>query len=256
MKPRPQFLILLFVVAIITITGLQFNAYHYGSAANSVTSSTATPEYAPNIANIASTMGNASFSGALEWVKSAGYFLMFIAMVIEGPVITSAAAFATALGYFNIFVVILLSIAGDLVGDYIYYGIGYYGRVRFVEKYGHKIGLTQARLKHMEHLINTHPKKTLTAIKLAPLLPAPGLMMIGASRMPLKRYTWLTFLVALPKTLLFFALGYYFGAAYDRFSAVFQNGEYFILAAVAVTVIVFYGYKQLSARLSARLEAI
>jgi len=247
MRPRPQFLILTLVVAVVTIAAIPFNLYHYTSSSMS-------------IASIASVTGAAtsaaSFSSALAWVKSAGYFFMFVAMVIEGPIITSAAAFAAALGYFNIWLVFLLAIAGDLVGDYIYYGIGYYGRVQFVEKYGHKVGLTKARLKHMERLIKNHPKKTLTAIKLAPLLPAPGLMMIGASRMSVRRYTWLTFLVALPKALLFVALGYYFGAAYDRFAAIFQNGEYFILAAVVLTVVAFYGYKKLSATISTRLESI
>ena len=74
--------------------------------------------------------------------------------------------------------------------------------------------------------------------------------------MPLKRYAWMTFLVALPKTILFMLLGYYFGAAYDRFASVFQNGEYFILAAVALTVVVFYAYKKCSAVVSTRLETI
>ena len=100
------------------------------------------------------------------------------------------------------------------------------------------------------------PKKTLAAIKLAPMLPAPGLMMIGATRMPFRRYAWMTLIVALPKTLLFMLLGYYFGDAYDRFATVFQNGEYFILAAVVLTVVMFYAYKKLSAVLSTRLETI
>lgn len=243
MKLRLQFLVLLLVVTAITIASIPFNVYHYEAAAS--------------IASVTGAATSAaSFSSALAWVKSAGYFLMFVAMMIEGPIITSAAAFAAALGYFNIFIVIVLSIAGDLAGDYIYYGIGYFGRVQFVEKYGHKVGLTKTRLKHMERLIKTHPKKTLTAIKLAPLLPAPGLMMIGASRMPMRRYTWLTLLVALPKTLLFVALGYYFGDAYGHISQIFANGEYFILAAVVATVVIFYGYKRLSAQISNRLEAI
>lgn len=252
MALRPQFLAQLLVTAAITATAIVFNLYHFTASAYG------------NTANIAGVAGNvtgaftsgASFSGALAWARGAGYFLMFIAMVVEGPVITSAAAFGAALGYFNIFIVFLLSIAGDLVGDFIYYGVGYFGRVRFVEKYGHKVGLTEKRLKHMERLIKTHPKKTLTAIKLAPMLPAPGLMMIGATRMPFGKYTWMTLLVALPKTILFMLLGYYFGSTYDRFSALFQNGEYFILAAIAGTVVIFYGYKQLSARLATRLEVI
>jgi membrane protein DedA with SNARE-associated domain len=247
MKFRHEFFLMVIVIAFVIAIAIPFNTYHY-EAVSGITN--------PNLASIASIAGTASFDGALTWLKSAGYFLIFIAMVIEGPVITSAAAFAAALGYFNIFIVFLLSIAGDLVGDYIYYAIGYFGRVRFVEKYGHHVGLTEKRLKHMERLIKKHPKKTLAAIKLAPLLPAPGLMMIGATHMPMRRYTVMTFLVALPKTLLFMLLGYYFGSAYDRFASIFQNGEYFILIAVGLTVVVFYGYQKLSAVLSTRLETI
>ncbi len=251
MKLRLEFFVLVIVVAVITVVSIPFNVYHYvvaTTAANSVGAGVN-----PNLAAIAAVT---SFNGALAWVKSVGYFVMFIAMVVEGPIITSAAAFASALGYFNIFIIFLLSIAGDLVGDFIYYGIGYFGRVRYVEKYGHHVGLTKKRLKHMEHLIETHPKKTLAAVKLAPLLPAPGLMMIGAARMPMRRYAWITFLVALPKTLLFMALGYYFGAAYDRFSTIFQNGEYFILIAVGAVVVAFYAYKKISAVVSTRFETI
>ena len=233
LRLRPQFIIFVLAVAVVTIASVPFNNFH-----------------AANTADIS------NFDGALAWVKGVGYFVMFIAMVIEGPVITSAAAFAAALGYFNIFVVFAISVAGDLVGDFIYYGIGYFGRVRYVEKYGHHVGLTKKRLKHMERLIKTHPKKTLTAIKLAPLLPAPGLMMIGAARMRFDRYAWMTLLVALPKSLLFMALGYYFGAAYDRFSAIFENGEYFILIAIIAIVIAFYAYKKISAVISTRLETI
>ncbi|MDE2018733.1 MAG: VTT domain-containing protein [Patescibacteria group bacterium] len=241
---RPQFIILLLIVGFITVFGLQFNVYHYASTQSMAAVQSAIP------ADLA------SFNGALTWVKSAGYLLMFVAMVVEGPVITSAAAFAAALGYFNIFIIFILSVLGDLVGDYIYYAIGYLGRVHFVEKYGHKIGLTRERMKKMEHLLRNHPKKTLAAIKLSPLLPAPGLMMVGAAKMPVSDYTWMTFIVALPKTLLFMALGYYFGRAYDSISHYLENGQYFILFAIVVVIAVFYAYKKIAAKLSMRLEVI
>jgi membrane protein DedA with SNARE-associated domain len=88
------------------------------------------------------------------------------------------------------------------------------------------------------------------------MLPAPGLMMIGAVRMPVARYTWMTLLVALPKTLLFMIMGYYFGNAYDRFSSLLENSQYIILIAVGLTVIAFYGYKKISSMISTRLETI
>jgi membrane protein DedA with SNARE-associated domain len=144
MSSRPQFLALVLVVGAVVIFGAQFNLYHYA---------THTQDGTAILANVTSVQG------ALTWIRGAGYFLMFVAMVIEGPVITAAAAFGVALGYFNIFIVFGLSVAGELVGDFIYYGIGYFGRVRFVERYGHHIGLTERRLKHMERLIKKHPKK-------------------------------------------------------------------------------------------------
>lgn len=241
MANRLRFLALILIASAIVLVAIPFNAYHY--AANAHLDATAITDVT-------------SFNGALAWVESAGYLLMFIAMVIEGPVITSAAAFAAALGYFNIFTVFALSVLGDLVGDFAYYAAGYFGRVAFVEKYGHKVGLTKHRLKHMELLIKEHPKKTLTAIKLAPMLPAPGLMMIGATKMPFGKYSWMTLLVALPKTILFMLLGFYFGRAYDALSATLQNGEYFILIALVLIVGVFYTYKKFSASLSLRLETI
>jgi membrane-associated protein len=238
MALRPQFLVLVAAVSAVTAAAIFFNVYHYESAARLAT------------ANIG------SFSSTLAWVKRAGYFFIFVAMVIEGPIITAAAAFAAALGYFNIFVIVALAVLGDLVGDVVYYYIGYFGRVRFVEKYGHHVGLTERRLKHLERLIRKHPKKTVTAIKLAPLLATPGLMMIGATRMPVVRYSAMAFLVALPKVALFSFLGFYFGHAYDRFSQIFESGEYFILIAIALTVVAFYAYKKISTAVANRLETI
>jgi membrane-associated protein len=171
-------------------------------------------------------------------------------------VITAAAAFAAALGYFNVWIVLALAVAGDLIADFVYYGIGYFGRVAMVEKYGHKVGLTKERMEKLEHMIKTHPKKTMVAIKLAPLLPTPGLMMVGATRMSLRQYATMAFVITLPKAILFMSLGYFFGQAYDSISHYVENGEYFILIAIVIVVGVYYAYKNLAARISMRLEAI
>lgn len=239
MKKRPEFVVILLVAAIVTVGAIQLNVYHF-----------------VRTQDLAATVSIVSFAGALAWVKSAGYFLMFVAMVIEGPIISAAAAFAAALGYFNIFIVFALSVLGDLVGDFAYYGIGYFGRISLVEKYGAKVGLTAERMAKMEDLIKTHPKKTIAAIKLAPMIPAPGLMMIGAIRMSFKNYAIMTLLVTLPKTIIFVLIGYYFGAAYDSFARYLQNGEYFVIAAIIITIAAYYLYKKLSERISLRLEKV
>jgi membrane protein DedA with SNARE-associated domain len=111
-------------------------------------------------------------------------------------------------------------------------------------------------MQKLESLIKTHPKKTLVAIKLAPLLPAPGLMMVGATRMSFDEFSGTAFVITLPKAIFFMALGFYFGRAYDRIAATLQNGEYFIVVALIAVVAAFYLYKMFAARLSTRLETI
>jgi membrane-associated protein len=239
MTLRPQFLVLLIVICFVTVLGLQFNVYHYAETQN-----------------LAAAANLTSFSGALAWVVAGGYVLMFVGMMIEGPVVTAAAAFAAALGYFNIWIVFIFAIMGDLAADMVYYGIGYFGRVAFVEKYGHHIGITKQHMERLEHLIHTHPKKTMVAVKLAPMLPVPGLMMIGATRMSFKRFSTMAFVITLPKVLIFMALGYYFGRAYDSISHYIENGQYFIVIALVVIVAAFYIYKKVTARISLQLEAI
>ncbi len=244
-------MILLLVVGFITVVGLQFNLYHAAQTQSLAdVAATTTAGSTPTATSLA------SFSGTLAFVIAGGYVLMFVGMLIEGPVVTAAAAFAAALGYFNPWIVFVLAIAGDLLADMVYYGIGYFGRVHFVEKYGHHVGITTARMEHLERLIHTHPKKTMAAVKLAPMLPVPGLMMIGASRMSFKKFSAIAFVITIPKALLFMALGYYFGRAYDSISRVVEGGQYFIIVALVVIVAAFYAYKKVAATISVRLEAI
>src|SRR5437868_9392115 len=93
------------------------------------------------------------FGALTHWVVSNGYVLLFIGMLVEGPVVTAAAAFAAALGFLDIWLVLLFSIIGNLFPDVIYYLIGYWGRERFVDKYGHYFQLTKDRVAKLEKMI-------------------------------------------------------------------------------------------------------
>ena len=241
-----KFLIIAIVAGYITIAGLQFNAYRFGEVTTPV-------PFQQN--NSLAAAADLSFQGTVAWVKSAGYFVMFVAMLVEGPIITSAAAFGAALGYFNIWIVLTLALLGDVVADLGYYAIGYFSRITIIEKYGHRFGLSRERMKKLERLLHTHPTKTLLFIKLAPVLPTPGLMIVGTMKMPLWKYLSLSALITLPKVLLFMALGYYFGTAYDTIAHYAEAGDYFIIVAIAIIVAVYWAYQKESSALSMRLQA-
>ncbi len=197
-----------------------------------------------------------NFAGALQWVLAHSYFLMFVAMLIEGPVVTAAAAFAVALGYFNLVIVFILALLGDLVADIIYYFIGYASRITIVDKIGHRFGLTEKRIKRIEHLAKQHSWKTLLVLKLTPFIPTPGLIIVGTTKMPLRRFTFYSLAITLPKTILFMLVGYYFGKSYDMLSRYFKNGFFAVLIAAVIILAIYYAYQKITAALAEKIEKV
>lgn len=196
----------------------------------------------------------ANFPAVIQWVLEHSYFVILVAMLIEGPIVTAAAAFCAALGYFNLSIVFILSIFGDLIADVVYYLIGYWGRMTLVERFGAKVGLTRERLERMASLLNEHAWKTLLALKLTPILPPPGLMLVGAIKMPLRKYATICTLIILPKSLIFMIIGYYFGQAYGTIAHYIKDGTYIIFAIIGIIILINYFYIKYSGRLGRAIE--
>jgi len=189
-----------------------------------------------------------------HWVIGQGYTLLFIAMVIEGPVVTAAGAFAAALGALDIWAVLILSILGNLLPDFLYYFIGYWGREQFADKYGHYIGITREKMAEAEKAIQKHAGKSLIAIKLIPLLATPGLVAAGIAKMDLKKFTYWCIVITVPSSILYLIIGYYFGAAYDRLVHYLNVGGFIIAAAIGVTLLVLYFQRRFTERLAKEFE--
>jgi membrane protein DedA with SNARE-associated domain len=194
------------------------------------------------------------FSGLVQWVVSNGYAFLFVGMLIEGPVVTAAAAFAAALGLLDVWAVFLLSILGNLIPDVIFYALGYWGRERLIDKYGHYFGFTREKALKLEGMIERHAGKSLVAIKLIPFLATPGLIIAGASRMNLKKYVAWSIAITVPSSLLYLLVGYYSGAAYGRLVHYLNIGGYIIAGAIIVFLLVGYLQKKFGEDWERRME--
>ncbi len=199
-------------------------------------------------------MQSAELNQAAQLVLSHGYFLMFLAMLIEGPVVTAAGAFAAALGYFNLWFVFLLSVLGNLIPDIIYYALGFWGSNRLVKRYGHYFGLSPEKISRLKGLIERHAGKSLAIIKLTPLLATPGLIVAGATRMDVKKYTWWSLIITAPSSLFFLVVGYYFGAAYEKIVHYVNYGGYVIIFALAIFVALSYLHKKYTRNIAGKID--
>ena len=181
-----------------------------------------------------------TFLAITQWVLQQGYTVMFILMLIEGPVVTAAGGFAAALSYFHLWIVFGLSILANLIPDVVYYAMGYWGRHRFIDHYGHYFGLTKKRVATAEKLANRHTAKSLIAIKMIPFLATPGLIVVGASKMDLRKYIFWSIVITVPSSLIYLLIGYYFGAAYSTIDHYLHLGYYLIGVTIIILLVVIY----------------
>lgn len=200
------------------------------------------------------SVASQSFPLVLQWVIHNGYLLIFFIMVIEGPIITIVSALAASLGYFNIFFIFLLAFLGDITGDFIWYAAGYLSRLAVINKYGRYFGASSERIEKLRKLLERHSKKVLLAIKISPVAPTLGLIIVGNSHFPPKRFAKIVSLISIPKTMLFVIFGYFFGYSYTIVAKYVNRGIYGLLIILVFALCVFLLYRKITIHLAKKLE--
>ncbi|MCX6702870.1 MAG: DedA family protein [Candidatus Wolfebacteria bacterium] len=133
--------------------------------------------------------------------------------MFEGPIATMVAGFLSSLGYMNLWLVYFLVVVADLSSDALYYALGRWGRKKFIEKYGHYVGITKERIEKLEGQFHRHGDKMLIFGKIADPLSSTIQTIAGTSRMNLRKYIFWNVVATLPKSLILVVFGYYFGEA-------------------------------------------
>ncbi len=201
----------------------------------------------------AAMLGEA-FASALAFVASHGYFFIFLAMIVEGPVVTTAAAFAASLGYFDIWIIVALSVGGDLAGDFLHYVIGRIGRMAVVNQVLRLFRISDNVLQRVEALLHSNLGKSMLLIKFLPLLATPGLMLTGALNAPLGQFVLYSFVITTPRALFFSGLGYFAGKATTTVLTYFSWAQYSLLFVVIAAVGGVFVFRAISALIVRRLN--
>ncbi len=159
-----------------------------------------------------------------------GSALILPLAVVEGPVVSIAAGFLSARGYFDWVLAFCLLALGDVIGDLLYYWLGRSGKtplgfvLRWLGVRGTVSPEMQARLKGNATRVLLIGKWTQSA----------GLVVLigcGMLRVPLPRFILVNTLATLPKTALLMAIGAFAGAHV----AVLEDHE--VLTAVVLGVV-------------------
>jgi len=169
-------------------------------------------------------------------------------MILEGPVATLIAATLAALGAFNVFVVLILSIAGDMIGDIILYGLGYKYGLGFVRRVGKYIGITENLVLRMEKYFTRHGGKTIFAVKSTTGLCWATFTAAGIVKMDFKKFVLYSFLGGIVWSGFLVALGYFYGYLWREIAVYVKWIGWAVSATAIITYIIITLYKNWKAK--------
>ena len=185
---------------------------------------------------------------AVDVVEKVGLIGIFVMMTLESACIPipseptmMAAGFAASEGEYPFMAVVLVGTVANVIGSWIGYAMGYYGRVEALEK--HKwLHLDPKQIARTERWFATHGDVTVFVTRLLPIVRTFISLPAGAARMPLGRFTLYTtagcFLWMLLLTYLGFAVG-------ENWSELQDKMHYFdyVIAATILGAIGYFAFR-------------
>jgi len=159
------------------------------------------------------------------------YAIFFPLTVIEGPIVTVIAGFLCSIGFFNFWLAYAIAMAGDIVGDALYYLLGWWGGERILKK-GRFLWIKTEQLGSLLKNFESHAGKIMLFGKWTQSVGAPILLAAGMTRISLKKYFFFNIIGSLPKVYIFLIIGIYFGRAFTEID------KYFGYISLAVSIII------------------
>jgi membrane protein DedA with SNARE-associated domain len=114
------------------------------------------------------------------------------------------AGFSVANHQYSLFAITVAGVAGNLVGSWIAYAVGYFGRVELLEKHGKFLHISRRQLERADRWFAQYGSATVLVTRVMPIVRTFISLPAGVARMPIWRFTALTVIGCIPWV---FALG-------------------------------------------------
>jgi membrane protein DedA with SNARE-associated domain len=153
---------------------------------------------------------------------------------VPGETMLIAAAVFAGSGHMNIAVVILVAVAGAIIGDNIGFAIGHFGGRPLVERFGRYIFLTPERLDRAQDFMNRHGGKVVTVARFVEGLRQANGLLAGIAGMHWAKFLGFNALGAVLWVGTWAGLGYLAGQNIIEIYATFDRYKWYAIPAIAV----------------------
>jgi membrane protein DedA with SNARE-associated domain len=195
---------------------------------------------------------------AVDVIDKMGLIGVFLLMVGESaclPIPSEAtmlfAGFNVSEGEYSLFVATAVGVSANVVGSWIAYAVGYFGRVDLLEKHGAKVFIKPHHLKWADNWFEKYGDATVFFSRCLPIIRTFISLPAGIARMPFWRFTLLTALGCIPWVFFLVFIGKQAGDNWEDWKEHLHYIDYAVIAMIVLGV----GYLLVRARRRKRAPA-
>jgi len=181
---------------------------------------------------------------AVNVIGDLGLFGVFILMLAESaciPIPSEAtmlfAGFNVADGHYPLWQPVVVGVAGNLVGSWIAYAIGYFGRVDLLEKHGRALHIKPSHLAWADRWFERHGEATVFFSRMLPIIRTFISLPAGVARMPFWRFTLFTVAGCVPWVFLLTFIGEKAGDNWRDWKDYFSYVDYLVAAGILMGIV-------------------
>lgn len=169
------------------------------------------------------------------------YPLITLTAIVQGPVVMTICGFLLRLGLLALIPTYFSLMLGELIGDVLWYTIGYHAGRPFIRRFGKYFSITENGVQTMEDIFHKHKISILFISKLTMGFgfALVTLFTAGLSRIPFRQYMLINFLGQFIWTAALLSFGYFFAHLLETASDVF--GKMVIIAGFLLFVAALFG---------------
>jgi membrane protein DedA with SNARE-associated domain len=138
---------------------------------------------------------------------------------------------------YTLFTLVLVGVVANVIGSWIAYAVGYYGRIELLEKHGRKIHVKPKDIERADRWFQRHGEATVFFARMLPVVRTFISLPAGVARMPFWRFTLFTFLGCVPWVLALAFIGKQAGNNWSKWKDSLHYVDYAVLALIVVGIV-------------------
>jgi membrane protein DedA with SNARE-associated domain len=199
---------------------------------------------------VLASISESLFNLASEFVGETGLAAVFVLMVAESaciPIPSEATMLFAGFAVTNpgaahnhhltLIGIVLAGVLGNLIGSWISYAVGRFGRIELVERHGHWLHLKPSHIAWADRWFQRYGAPAIFFSRMLPIIRTFISLPAGVAKMPFGRFTLLTLAGIIPWVLGLALAGEALGSEWKNARSAFEYVDYAVVVLVVLAIV-------------------